>query len=90
MVDLHQDNPIAIYNVTKGLAATIQKCKEGYILDHLAITDKIQDMQRQLDIYQETVPLPTSDCLEGFIHNDKSRVPDFVVPCGNGYFQVAY
>jgi hypothetical protein len=25
MVDLYQDNPIAIYNVAKGLAATIQK-----------------------------------------------------------------
>jgi hypothetical protein len=25
MVDLHQNNPIAIYNVAKGLAATIRK-----------------------------------------------------------------
>jgi hypothetical protein len=36
------------------------------------------------------VPLPTSDCPEGFIRNDKLRVPDFIVPCGNRYFQAAY
>jgi hypothetical protein len=41
MVDLHRDNPITIYNVTKGLATIIRKYKEGYTLNHLTITNKI-------------------------------------------------
>jgi hypothetical protein len=45
MVDLHQDNPVAIYNVAKGLTATIQKREEGYTLDCLTITDKVQELQ---------------------------------------------
>jgi hypothetical protein len=36
------------------------------------------------------VPLPTSDHPEGFIHNNKLRVLDFIIPYGDGYFQVAY
>jgi hypothetical protein len=36
------------------------------------------------------VPLPTSDHLEGYVLNDNSRVPNFIMPCGDGYFQAAY
>jgi hypothetical protein len=86
MVDLHWHNPITIYNVAKGLAATIQKWEKGYTINCLTIANKVQELQKQLDVYWETVPLPTSNHPEGFIHNDESRVLDFIVPSGNGYF----
>jgi hypothetical protein len=90
MVDLHKDNPIAILNIAKGLATIIQKWEEGYTLGNLAITDKVQDLKRRLDVYQEMVPLPTSDRPNGFVLNDSLRIPDFIMPCGDGYFQAAY
>jgi hypothetical protein len=47
-------------------------------------------LQARLDVYREMVPLSTSNHPEGYILNDSSRVPDFIMPCGNGYFQAAY
>jgi hypothetical protein len=61
MVELHQDNPIAILNIAKGLAATIQKRKQQNTLAALAFNDKISDLERRLDNYRNMVPLPTSE-----------------------------
>jgi hypothetical protein len=36
------------------------------------------------------VPLLTSDQPEGYIINDNTRVPDFVIPIGDGEHQQAY
>jgi hypothetical protein len=90
MVDLHRDNPVTILNIAKGLATIIRRRGEQYTLSNLTIVDKIQDLEQQLDTYQETVPLPTSDHLDGYVLNDNARVPDFIVPCGEGEFQQAY
>jgi hypothetical protein len=43
-----------------------------------------------LDIYQETVPLPISNRPKGYEQNDHTKVPDFIIPCGDGYFQPVY
>jgi hypothetical protein len=61
MVKLHQDNPIAVLNIAKGLAATIQKREQQNTLAALAFNNKISDLKRRLDTYQNTVPLPTSE-----------------------------
>jgi hypothetical protein len=61
MVELHQDNPVAILNIAKGLAATIWKREQQNTLAALAFNDKISDLERQLDNYQNTVPIPTSE-----------------------------
>jgi hypothetical protein len=61
MVELHQDNPVAILNIAKGLAATIRKREQESTLATLSFNDKISDLERQLDNYQNTVPLPMSE-----------------------------
>jgi hypothetical protein len=61
MVELHQDNPVAVLNIAKGLTATIRKREQQNTLAALAFDDKISDLERRLDNYQNTVPLPTSD-----------------------------
>jgi hypothetical protein len=90
MVELHQDSPIAVLNIAKGLTATIRKREEQYTLGNLTLADKMQDLKRHLDTYRETVPLPTSDRPDRYILNDNTRVLDFIVPCGEGEFQQAY
>jgi hypothetical protein len=61
MVELHQDNPIAILNIAKGLTATIRKREQQNTLAALAFNNKISDLERWLDTYRNTVPLPTSE-----------------------------
>jgi hypothetical protein len=90
MVELHQDNPIAILNIAKGLTATIQKREQENTLATLSFNDKISDLERHLDNYQNTVPLPMSERPKGYIINDKTRVPNFVIPMGDGDHQQAY
>jgi hypothetical protein len=90
MVELHQDNPTTIHNIAKGLAATIRKREEQNTLATLAFANKISDLKRQLDNYRNTVPLPTSDRPEGYVINDNTRVPDFVIPIGDGEHQQVY
>jgi hypothetical protein len=90
MVELHQDNPVAILNIAKGLTATIRKREHQNTLAALAFNDKISDLERRLDTYRNTVPLPTSDRPEGYIANDKTRAPNFVIPMGDGEHQQAY
>jgi hypothetical protein len=90
MVKLHQDNPIAILNIAKGLATTIRKREEQNTLATLAFADKVSDLERRLDNYRNMVPLPTSDRPEGYIINDNTRVSDFVIPIGDGDYQQAY
>jgi hypothetical protein len=45
MVELHQDNPIAILNIAKGLATTIRKREQQNTLATLAFNDKISDFK---------------------------------------------
>jgi hypothetical protein len=90
MVELHQDNPTTILNIAKGLTSTIRKQKEQYTLGNLSLADKISDLKRQLDTYRNTVPLPTSDRPKGYVINDNTRIPDFVIPSGEGEYQQAY
>jgi hypothetical protein len=90
MVELHQDNPVAILNIAKGLAATIQKREQQNTLATLAFDNKISDLERRLDNYRNTVPIPTSECPEGYIINDETRVPNFIIPTGDGEHQQAY
>jgi hypothetical protein len=90
MVELHQDNPVAILNIAKGLATTIRKREQQNTLAALAFDDKISNLERRLDNYQNTVPLPTSEHPEGYVINDETRVPNFVIPTGNGEHQQAY
>jgi hypothetical protein len=45
MVELHQDNPIAILNIAKGLATTIRKREQQATLAALAFDDKISDLK---------------------------------------------
>jgi hypothetical protein len=90
MVELHQDNPVAILNIAKGLAATIQKREHQNTLATLAFDDKISDLERRLDTYRNTVSLPTSDHPEGYIINDETRVLNFVIPTGDSKHQQAY
>jgi hypothetical protein len=45
MVELHQDNPIAILNIAKGLATTIQKREQQNTLAALAFNDKISNLK---------------------------------------------
>jgi hypothetical protein len=61
MVELHQDNPIAVLNIAKGLTATIHKREERSTSATLTFAKKISDLEKQLGDYQEAVPLPTSD-----------------------------
>jgi hypothetical protein len=56
----------------------------------LTFADKISDLERRLDTYQNMVPLPMSDQPEGYIINDDTRVPDFIIPIGDGEHQQAY
>jgi hypothetical protein len=84
MVELHQDNPTAILNIAKGLTTTIRKQEQQYTLGNLGFTDKISDLERQLDTYQNMVPLSNSDRPKGYIINDDTRVPNFVIPVGDG------
>jgi hypothetical protein len=90
MVELHQDNPIAILNIAKGLAATIRKREEQNTQATLAFSNKISNLEKRLDNYQETVPLPTSDRPEGYVINDNTRVLSFIIPVGDGDHQQAY
>jgi hypothetical protein len=90
MVELHQDNPIAVLNIAKGLATTIRKREQQNTLAALAFNDKISDLERRLDNYQNMVPLPTSKRPEGYVINDETRVPNFVIPTGDGDHQQAY
>jgi hypothetical protein len=46
MVELHQDNPIAILNIAKGLAATICKREEQNMLATLAFAEKISELEK--------------------------------------------
>jgi hypothetical protein len=43
-----------------------------------------------LDNYQNTVPLPMSDRPKGYVINDETRVPNFVIPTGDRDYQQAY
>jgi hypothetical protein len=90
MVELHQDNPVAILNIAKGLAATIRKREQQNTLAALAFNDKISDLEQQLDTYRNTVPLPTSEQPKGYVINDETRVPNFVIPMGDRDYQQAY
>jgi hypothetical protein len=45
MVELHQDNPVAILNIAKGLAATIRKREQQNTLAALAFNNKIFDLE---------------------------------------------
>jgi hypothetical protein len=83
MVELHQDNPVAILNIAKGLATTIRKREQQNTLAALAFDDKISDLKRRLDNYWNMVPLPTSDRPEGYVINDETRVPNFIIPTGD-------
>jgi hypothetical protein len=83
MVELHQDNPIAVLNIAKGLTTTIHKKEEQSVSATLAFAKKIFDLEKQLDDYREAVSLPTSDQLEGYVINDNTRVPSFVIPIGD-------
>jgi hypothetical protein len=90
MVELHQDNPTAVLNIAKGLTATIRKREQQHTLAALAFDDKISDLERRLDTYRNTVSLPTSDRPEGYVVNDETRAPNFVIPTGDGEHQQAY
>jgi hypothetical protein len=90
MVELHQDNPVAILNIAKGLAAIIRKREQQNTLATLAFNNKISDLKLWLDNYQNTVPLLTSDHPKGYVINDETRVPNFVIPMGDGDHQQAY
>jgi hypothetical protein len=90
MVELHQDNPVTVLNIAKGLTTTICKREEQYALATLAFAEKISELEKRLDDYREAVPLLTSDRPEGYVINDETRVPSFVIPIGNGDHQQAY
>jgi hypothetical protein len=89
-VELHQDDPVTILNIAKGLTTTIQKREQQNTLAALAFNDKISDLERRLDNYRNMVPLPTSDCPEGYVINDETKAPNFVIPTGDGEHQQAY
>jgi hypothetical protein len=90
MVELHQDNPVAILNLAKGLAATIRKRDQQNALAAEAFGNKISDLEQQLNNYRNIVSLPTSDRPEGYVANDETRAPNFVIPTGDGEHQQAY
>jgi hypothetical protein len=90
MVELHQDNPIAILNIAKGLATTIRKREEQNTLATLAFADKVSNLEKQIEEYQGATPLPTSTRPDGYIINDENRVPNFVILTGDGEHQQAY
>jgi hypothetical protein len=90
MVELHQDNPVAILNIAKSLAATIRKREQQNTLAALAFDDKISDLERRLDTYRNTVSLLTSNRPEGYVINNETRVPNFVIPTGDGEHQQVY
>jgi hypothetical protein len=90
MVELHQDNPIAVLNIAKGLATTICKKEEQSASATLTFTKKISNLEKQLDDYREVVSLQTSNQPEGYVINDNTRVPSFVIPIGDGDHQQAY
>jgi hypothetical protein len=46
MVELHQDNPTAVLNIAKGLAATICRREEQNTLATLAFAEKISDLKK--------------------------------------------
>jgi hypothetical protein len=84
MVELHQDNPVAILNIVKGLTATICKREEQNVLATLAFADKISNLKKRLEDYRERVPLLTTNWPEGYVINDDTRVPNFVIPIEDG------
>jgi hypothetical protein len=45
MVELHQDNPVAILNIAKGLTATIQKREQQNTLAALCFNNKISNLE---------------------------------------------
>jgi hypothetical protein len=55
-----------------------------------AFDDKISNLERRLDNYRNTVPLPTSDHSEGYVVNDETRALTFVIPTRDGEHQQAY
>jgi hypothetical protein len=56
----------------------------------LAFDNKISNLERRLDNYRNTVPLPTSDRPEGYVINDETRALNFVILTGDGEHQQAY
>jgi hypothetical protein len=46
IVELHQDNPVTILNIAKGLTTTIRKREEQNTLATLTFNDKISDLER--------------------------------------------
>jgi hypothetical protein len=90
MVELHQDNPVTVLNIAKGLAATICKREEQNALATLAFTKKISELEKRLNDYQEVVPLLTSNRPEGYVINDDTRILNFIIPIGDGDHQQAY
>jgi hypothetical protein len=89
-VELHQDNPVAILNIAKGLTATIRKRDQQNALATEAFGNKISDLKQRLDHYQNMVSLPASDRPEGYVANDETRAPNFVIPTGDGEHQQVY
>jgi hypothetical protein len=45
MVELHQDNPVAVLSIAKGLAAIIWKREQQNTLATLAFNDKISNLE---------------------------------------------
>jgi hypothetical protein len=90
MVELHQDNPVAILNIAKGLATTIRKRDQQNASAAKAFGDKISNLEQRLDNYRNTVSLPTSDRPEEYVANDETRAPNFIIPMGDGEHQQAY
>jgi hypothetical protein len=90
MVKLHRDSPVTILNIAKGLTTTICKREGENTSATLAFAERISELERQLGDYQEVVPLPTSDRPEGYIINDDTRVPNFIISTSDGDHQQAY
>jgi hypothetical protein len=55
-----------------------------------AFGNKISDLKQRLDNYRNMVSLPTSNRPKGYVVNNETRAPNFVIPTGDGEHQQAY
>jgi hypothetical protein len=74
--------------IAQGLIETIRQREGDYQAERIRTTEWIRQLEGQAERYlanQLTQEIP-----EGYVQNDDSKAPHFVIPIQDGYFQPTY
>jgi hypothetical protein len=87
-LQLDINNPEAIMQITQGLIKTIRQQEGDYQAERTRATEWIRHLEGQAEQYLANQL--TQEVSEGYVQNDNSKAPHFVIPIQDGYFQPAY